>query len=143
MRLIVDENSITPVLDRLEKAIRVNGPLGESIGNIAVDEVIENFETQGSNIGQKWDPLKKRQGAPLRDTGLLMGSIHSEIHGGNIEVIASRTTDSKNGQVDIAWVHNYGSRDGRIPQREFMGISDGGKQDIEDLVDDIVREVRK
>lgn len=110
-------------------------PMKQS-GVYMIGQNTRNFASESTPDGVKWKSLskatiarrkkgKKKQLSDmiLQDTGILKRSITMRK---NIEV----TKDSmvieahrKSGNVDIAKVHQLGSKNRKIPKREFLGFS--------------------
>lgn len=70
---------------------------------------------------------------PLVDTGILQDTIrYNLINGGRgVEIGTNRFSGEWDGG---AAVHQFGSRDGKIPARPFMGMSAGDEADILDIL---------
>ncbi|GHT89109.1 hypothetical protein AGMMS49960_07010 [Betaproteobacteria bacterium] len=105
-------------------------------------------EKNGPNAGRLATASVGRLIRPLDESGRLLGSIHAEIvHGGaGVEVGTNRSFPRKKkedgaseqeGDGVSAAVHQFGTRDGHIPARPFLGLSGGDTT----LVLDILREL--
>lgn len=95
----------------------------EAVGAAGTADIKRNISTRGANLGRKWPPLQWREGGKLkkgiqgpvpmghrlRSDGNLARSIHSEIEGDKINIVASKTTVGKKGTVNIAAVQHYGA----------------------------------
>lgn len=114
-----------------------------SIGQIAVEDIEANFLTRGANINRRWPTLadstiraakrkKRTSPQPLRDTNVLFGSIADEVSftKGTVSVSTLKTIMGKKGRVNLAAVHDQGTKNKRIPQRKFMQLSRSAKKDI-------------
>ncbi|WP_274571560.1 phage virion morphogenesis protein [Neisseria leonii] len=91
--------------------------------------VLTNFRQSGR---PKWLGLKYRNGKPLIDTGRLRGSITQ---------LSDNDTALVGTNMVYAAVHNFGGMAGRgkkvrIPQREFLLLTNQDKQDLMDDVQD-------
>lgn len=94
--------------------------------------VMTNFRQGGR---PKWLGLKYRDGKPLSDTGTLRQSIAG---------FYDRDTALVGTNMEYAAVHNFGGMAGRnrkvrIPQREFMTLTNQDKQDLTEDVQDYFR----
>ena len=83
-------------------------------------ETATNFLESRSPDGEPWPALKYRVGMPLVKTGDMMQKV----------VTAVQQAEIGEGFLLVripqpSWiaVHQFGSRDGRIPQRKFIGFS--------------------
>ena len=128
-RLIQIEILGLDTIDRqLQQLMQVNKTRAlDEIGQYFTSEVQQRFVRSEDHEGRAWTPLKYRVGKPLVDTGVLRSSItHRILNGHSVEIGTN---------VTYAAIHNYGGRAGRgkkvkIPQREFMGISDDNEREI-------------
>ncbi len=133
-----------------------------SIGELLTESTKQRFTTGTAPDGSRWAPnapatvlgaLAKISGAyskrtgkltkkgsivaagkrPLVDSGLLQDTIgYQLIDGGNgVEVGTNRFAGEWEGG---AAVHQFGSRDGKIPDRPFLGISPDDESDILDIL---------
>ena len=80
------------------------------IGNDLAEMARLRFVMGESPYGEAWEPLKTRQGQPLRDTGRLMNSITHDEGGDYIEVGTN---------VKYAAVHQFGATI-RPKRRKFL-----------------------
>ncbi len=104
----------------------------------------ERFDTATDPWGQPWKPLKKpskkRGGAsakPLRDTGLLMGSLTARSGQGHTEEYGP-TSLVWGSALDRAGWHNEGTR--TIPARPFLDVSPQLEERLARLVGNLVVE---
>lgn len=113
------------VADRLA---RVNTPaarreLSKKLAADALRMTLEGFRRQQNPYGKAWRGLsertkqRKKSSKALLDTGNLRGSIVAVPVDNGFKV---ETT------VDYAGVHQYGSRDGKIPQRQMIPMAETG-----------------
>lgn len=58
----------------------------DRIGSVLVTEINETFVTAQDPFGNIWQPLKIRNGKPLRDTGQLKSSINYQVYQDVVEV---------------------------------------------------------
>jgi phage virion morphogenesis protein len=93
-------------------------PLMARIGRAIHTDTMLNFKRGVSPDGVPWLPIKHRTGQPLRDTGRLQRSITWE----NTDTVARIGT-----HVIYAAAHNFGI-EGKLPQRQFIGI---GKKQVD------------
>ena len=113
---------------------------------IFTERVKEHFTLESSAPkGEDWEELSesyaKRKKGPsiLVETGALRSSIGSRVTSGDGSVTihtGSNETKGINVEGGVAAVHQYGTRDGRIPARPFLAHQDA---DIEALQDDLGR----
>jgi len=99
------------------------------------------FRNESSPTGEEWAPLSevtiKRKGHNRRlyETGDLIDSVmdSSAEH-------AIRNTDSFTLEFGTnrpwAAIHQEGSADGRIPQREFLGLDDQSLEEVQEIMAD-------
>ncbi len=76
---------------------------------------------------------------PLVDTGILQDSIHYQVipGGKGVEIGTNRFAGEWEGG---AAVHQFGSRDGDIPARPFLGISASDRSEVLDILDTFLRQ---
>ena len=143
--------SLQAKIDRLAglDAARLK-PLLVEIGDIVVESVQRNFEEHRSPDGEKWQELaestkayKESKGKNAEDIlifgSYLLHSIHSEVHGGSVEVGTDRVYGA---------VHQFGigersvisskRRMPEIPARPYLGIRDDDYDSIEAAIDDFI-----
>ncbi|GHU29874.1 hypothetical protein FACS189497_08650 [Betaproteobacteria bacterium] len=106
-------------------------------------------EKNGPNAGRLATASVGRLIRPLDESGRLLGSIHAEIiHGGaGVEVGTNRSfprkkkEDGASEQDDdgvSAAVHQFGTRDGRIPARPFLGLSGSDTNLVLDILNELL-----
>lgn len=101
------------------------------------------FASSAGPSGAPWAPLapytvkKKNSTIILRETDELIGSL-SATNGSSIRKINADSIDFGTNRA-WAWVHQDGGS--KIPQREFLGISDEGMTDVLDIVADAAVEM--
>jgi len=133
----------TAVLERLQKLAEVASEarmrtVFREIGEDLAESTKRRFETSTGPDSKRWAPLKPgtvlaalaklrgRRAAslagrkPLVDTGTLAGQIHYRLVQNGVEIGTNRFASEWNGG---AAVHQFGSRNGRIPARQFLGLS--------------------
>jgi phage gpG-like protein len=117
------------VLARYRKMM---GELGES-----------HFKKDGS-LSKRGAEVKTRIGAastsPLIDTGELSRTLRYQVTdgGAGVKIGTHRTFDSGKGVG--AEVHQFGTRDGRIPARPFLGLSAQDKTTVLDILTRFMQE---
>lgn len=146
-----DAASITQALGELSRRVSPSGlrePL-TAIGEFLAETTRQRFATSMAPDGRRWAPnaastylrlLEKKGGRkkdgrisasaikmviskkPLVASGQLAGSIRYQVlpGGAGVEVGTNRFASAWEGG---AAVHQFGSRDGRIPARPFLGLS--------------------
>ena len=75
---------------------------GKTVSQVVISFTKRNFSRSASPDGAAWTPLKMRQGKPLWDKGLLVGSIGSVMETGE-------TTLTVGTNLDYAATHQYGA----------------------------------
>lgn len=98
--------------------------------------VRQNFRQGGR---PKWLGLQYRNGKPLVDTGALRDSI-SQLYDNDTALVGTNLV--------YAAIHNFGGMAGRnrkvrIPQREFLVLTNEDKQDLMDDVQDYFRNLMR
>lgn len=153
-----DAAAITQALGELERRVSPEGlkaPL-TAIGELLAESTRQRFAAGTAPDGSRWAPNaestylgllgkgdgRKKDGKvgargvnkvmgkkPLVASGQLAGSIrHQLLPGGTgVEVGTNRFADAWDGG---AAVHQFGSRDGRIPARPFLGLSDADETGV-------------
>ena len=153
-----DAAAITQALGELERRVSPEGlkePL-VAIGQRLAESTRQRFAAGTAPDGSRWAPNaestylgllgkgdgRKKDGKvgargvskvmgkkPLVASGQLAGSIrHQLLPGGTgVEVGTNRFADAWDGG---AAVHQFGSRDGRIPARPFLGLSDADETGV-------------
>src|SRR5690606_20982611 len=76
--LTISKGQLTATLNLLANE-RLTRPLLRTIGNLMVNDARMNFRMSRGPDGQRWAPLKLRDGKPLLDTGRLRNSITSRL----------------------------------------------------------------
>lgn len=160
------ELDIAPVIARLDQLLQRLGPGGleaplQEIGEDLVESVRRRFETSTGPDGQRWAPnsmttligyLEQTSGnyrkddrlsakgarlvtskKPLVATGVLADSIEFQVAGGSLFVGTNHFAGDWDGG---AAVHQFGSRDGRIPARPFLGADD---EDVRGMLETLER----
>jgi phage gpG-like protein len=94
-----------------------------NIGIQVSEDIISHFDREEGRGGVRWQALKKRQGKILQDTG----AMRKITHVANKDGVLVGTT------VNYGVYHNFGNS--KLPKREWLYISDRGKQKLEKLID--------
>lgn len=137
----IDDREVIAALTRLRDRAGDAGlkPALALIGEHLVETTKRRFARSTAPDGSHWAPnapstlarlLKKGKGAgkrPLVDTGQLADTIRWQPIPDGVAVGTDRFSGLFNGG---AAVHQFGSRDGRIPARPFLGISTGDREGI-------------
>lgn len=134
-----------------------------TIGDILVETTKQRFTTSTAPDGSAWQPnaestlltimrraagkggMRTKQGntrakavgalagkRPLVASGRLARSIRYQLIPGGVAVGTDRTWG--NGDTIGAAVHQLGSKNGRIPARPFLGVSDSDRRVILDII---------
>lgn len=108
-------------------------PAFEKIRDDLEEQIAEQFDTEGTRGGDAWEKLEDRTLAQkaaeglnpdiLQATGRLLDSFTSNTHGDGVREI---TDDSFTfgSLVPYGAVHQRGSKDGTIPQRRIIELTD-------------------
>lgn len=123
--------------------------LAEISGDFAAYSNLKTGKTGRTRVGDKKGYYRKdgRIGAkgasavmnmkPLIDSGILQDTISYRVVGRNgVEIGTNRFAAEWDGG---AAVHQFGSRDGSIPARPFLGLSAGDKTEVLDLLNDYLQ----
>ena len=153
-----DAAAIAQALGELERRVSPEGlqaPL-TAIGELLAESTRQRFAAGTAPDGSRWAPNaestylgllgrgdgRKKDGKvgargvnkvmgkkPLVASGQLAGSIRYQLlpGGTGVEVGTNRFADAWDGG---AAVHQFGSRDGRIPARPFLGLSDADETGV-------------
>jgi phage virion morphogenesis protein len=105
--------------------------LMKRIGRALHSDTMLNFRNSRSPDGTPWLPLKHRQGQPLRDTGRLQRSI---------TWTSNHNTATVGTNVIYARAHNDGIP-GKLPQRQFLGISSKQVKLVNTIADRWLQEI--
>lgn len=156
--IVVDDGSIVKAISVLQGRMTNATPAMRAVAQVVRSDIVERFELQNSPDGVPWKPLtmatiisrarrhapsgfKKRRGETiarfaggakaLLDTGALRNSIKI--------VRADRSEAVVGTRLRYAAIHHFGGKAGRgkrvtIPSRPFMGLSDGARRDIINIV---------
>jgi phage gpG-like protein len=126
--------------DYIRFAFRGGQAVFNSIGEVGVRDVKQNFRTSGRNSGEQWDALeestirqrRKRSKKPLVDSRELMLSTSKLVKFDRVFITTNRT--DKKRRENIAALHNFGNPSRRIPQREFMRFSQNAIDEMLELM---------
>jgi len=112
------------VADIMERAIQLNFTMGGRLPAVGYFDDVRG--------GIPWMPLKPpRSGTPLIATGRFYHSIDSNFGDDFAQVSAGggMAWDAR-----VPFVHQYGSRDGRIPARPYMILTEHDMDEIEEII---------
>lgn len=154
----LDSRPVIARLAEISRKFDDLSPAMRSIGELLTESTKQRFSDSLTPEGERWKPnapatvlgvLNRISGAyskktsrltkkgasaamgkkPLVDTGILQDTISPNlVNGGNsVEIGTNRFAGEWDGG---AAVHQFGSRDGKIPARPFMGISTDDETDI-------------
>ena len=143
--MILIEHDTTRVIDALSRLARAAGPAGLAdalvqIGEKLAEATRQRFVAGRGPDGDPWQtnaPSTRARHAlgeskrPLVDTGNLAEDIHWRIIGDTL-TIGTNWGDFREG----AAVHQFGSRDGRIPARPFLGLSAEDETTVLDIIEE-------
>jgi phage gpG-like protein len=108
-------------------------PAFEQIRDDLEEQIAEQFDTEGSRGGDKWDELsestlaqKAAEDLPpdiLQASGRLLASFTANTHGDGIREITDNSF-TFGSRVPYGAVHQKGSKDGTIPQRRILSLTE-------------------
>jgi phage virion morphogenesis protein len=138
----IDDHAVIAALERLRGRTGESGlrPALALIGEHLAETTQQRFASSTAPDGSRWAPnapstlarLLKKGRRPLIDSGELAHTIRWQFIDGGVAV----GTDRFSGLFDGgAAMHQFGSRDGRIPARPFLGISDDDRRSILAIVE--------
>lgn len=163
---ITVELDIAPVIARLDQLLRTLGPGGlqaplAKIGEDLVESTKQRFATSTGPDGSRWAPNSmatimgmlegsagnfrkdgriSKKGAtrvankkPLVASGILQDTISYDVEGDSLFVGTNRFAGQWDGG---AAVHQFGSKDGSIPARPFLGADD---EDVQRMLEVLER----
>lgn len=165
MAAIIIEFDSAPILDKLARLQRALAPegyagvLGE-IGEYLAESTRQRFVTSTAPDGSRWAPNaeatylgmlsgkdtrkdgrinahgsgKVMSKKPLVDSGILAEQIVWQLtaDGSGVDIGTNRFAGQWDGG---AAVHQFGSRDGRIPARPFLGLSAADERKVGSILD--------
>lgn len=159
--LEIDDKEVRAALGRLSAKVGEAGmrPALAAIGEYLTETTKQRFATSTAPDGSRWAPnarstlerlLAKTVGGvgkkgkisakgsatmigkkPLVETGQLARTIRYQLIPGGVAVGTDRFADKF---AAGAAVHQFGSEDGRIPARPFLGLSAGDRQFVLDKI---------
>lgn len=162
--LIVDDRSVLTALLHLAERVAPSGMAGamEEIGEDLTESTQQRFSNGIAPDGSRWAPLAEgtvlarlasiggaygkktgqltKQGSaavmgmkPLVETGMLQDGFRYQLIDGGAGVAIG--TNRFAGEWDGgAAVHQFGSKDGRIPARPFLGLSVADKVSVLEII---------
>ncbi len=166
IRVYIDDAEVIDRLEQIAGRLSYAGlaTLFQEIGEDLVESTKQRFTTSTGPDGERWAPLAEgsvlamvarlrgavgktgrltKKGAaavqarrPLVDTGVLRDTIHHQLIPGGVEIGTNRFAGEWDGG---AAVHQFGSEDGDIPARPFIGFSPDDKQTVLDITDRYLR----
>jgi len=129
----IDDREVAAAIKRLRDRAGDSGlrPCLAAIGEHLAETTKRRFATSTAPDGTRWKPTRKGN-RPLVDTGQLAHTIRWQPITGGVAVGTDRFADLfENG----AAVHQFGSRDGTIPARPFLGLSNDDRTTILAIVE--------
>ncbi len=156
----VDNRTVLAALQQLAGRIDNLAPALSEIGERLMESTQARFNTSTGPDGQRWAPntqatilgyLGRKSGSytkktgklsakgagyamnkkPLVASGLLQDSIHWQLIPGGVAIGTDRFADAWDAG---AAVHQFGSLNGKIPARPFLGVSDEDERTILEIV---------
>lgn len=162
----IDNRTVLDALNQLAHRLDDPSPAFSEIGERLAESTQARFNTSTGPDGKAWAPnsqatllsyLAGKSGAfgktgkltqkgagyamgkkPLVASGLLQDSVHWQLleGGRGVAIGTDRFADAWDAG---AAVHQFGSRDGRIPARPFLGLSDEDERTILEIVSDYLK----
>lgn len=161
----IDNRAVLAALEQLQGRVAHLGPAWREIGERLTETTQDRFNTSTAPDGRRWAPnsqatiltyLAGKSGSygktgkisakgaayamnkrPLVASGVLQDTIHWQLVPGGVAVGTDRFADEWEAG---AAVHQIGSKDGRIPARPFLGVSDDDGRTILDILSDYLTE---
>lgn len=137
--LHLDDRAVIEALERLRARAGAAGlrPALALCAEYMVESTKRRFASSSAPDGSAWAANapatleRKRGGRPLVQSGQLARSIRWQYAGDGVEIGTDRFASEWRGG---AAVHQFGSRDGRIPARPFLGFSHDDVQALEEII---------
>jgi phage gpG-like protein len=154
--LVLDDKELIDRLEEISRRVSDMTPAMLAIGELLTESTKQRFTDSEGPDGKRWKdnapatvlaqlakvqssykarrkasaPAQKR---PLIDTGILQDTIsYQVVSGGNgVEIGTNRFAGEWDGG---AGVHHFGSRDGSIPARPFLGVSEDDRVAVLDVL---------
>jgi phage virion morphogenesis protein len=155
-RITIEVND-REVLARLDEIMRRIGDPSEAllaIGETITEQTNPHFAASTAPDGSLWKPLAPatvlsrlneigrsagRSMKPLIDSGILQDTIHHQLTPDRMGVDIGTNRFSGEWEGGAA-VHQFGSRNGKIPARPFLGLSESDKTAVLDILDNYLRQ---
>lgn len=137
---------------KIIKRVKNMQPVMSEAGNYLQNIIEESFDAERSPDGEAWTPLasstlieKNKKGSKkiLYDEGTLFESIAHEATSRDLTVGVNAYSDEG---YPYPVVHQFGSKDGKTPARQFMPVNSEGelysevKEELVDLLKDFLAE---
>lgn len=150
--LVLDDGELLDRLEEISRRVSDMTPAMLAIGELMTESTKQRFTDSEGPDGRRWkenapatllaqlanlqssysaaSPGQKR---PLIETGILQDTIsYQVVSGGNgVEIGTNRFAGEWDGG---AGVHHFGSRDGSIPARPFLGVSEDDRVAVLDVL---------
>lgn len=123
-----------PILRRIVREFESKEYLQE-ISAIALADVLENFDTEGGNVGKPWkrsEGSKKKGYKTLQPTGAMRNSIQNQVVGNEVWIFGNVIVRSKGGSWDLIEIHDKGL--GHQPVRTIYEFSDDAHDNFMDIL---------
>lgn len=160
-----DSATVIARLEEIARQVENMRPAYAAIGEALAESTKERFSNSTGPDGKRWAPnapatvlaklgeisgaytkkgrLSKKGAAavmskrPLVDTGILQDTIAWQADSTSAEIGTNRFAGEWEGG---AAVHQFGSRDGTIPARPFLGVSAGDERTVLDILSEHLRQ---
>ncbi len=135
IHITYDDKEVKARLKRLAQVAGDISPALTEIGEHLIRSHRQRFADGVDPEGKQWEPLaestlarkKKNADKVLIEHGDLMGSLHYNNSGNELEFGTN---------LIYGATHQFGSEDGAIPARPFLGISSDDEAEILHIIDD-------
>ncbi len=141
IKISIHDQQLRALLDQLEARLKNPHLLMRKIAGILMDEVEENFATEGKNNGAKWESLSKKTIKQREAKGYWPGKILQQR--GELAATVTSKSDASRAIVGsnkrYAAIHQLGGKAGRgrkveIPARDYLSPSTGGINQVKRAV---------
>ena len=118
----LDDAAVRVAMARLQRRLADLTPAMSEIGETIKANIKLGFSAGTDPWGTPWEPLKHRQGQPLRDTGQLMNSIGWHLRGKNAVEVGTADHAGKARMHQFGGVSKGRYFGGVIPARPYLPI---------------------
>jgi len=165
INVVFDSATVIARLDEIARQVENMRPAYQAIGELLTESTKQRFSDSTGPDGQPWAPnaqatilnrLNQVKGAvgkkgkltkkgagvvmakkPLVETGMLQDTIRYNATDSSVEIGTNRFAGEWAGG---AAVHQFGSRNGKIPARPFLGVSSDDERTVLDVLGNFLRQ---